>query len=603
MHQTLYIDVDEEVNSIISRIRKSLAKYNILVITHGALIVQSAVSLKLIKKEADSLGKKIMIVTKDELAASIAKKIGFAVRTSLDDLKELNAGEDVSPDKINSQALGGEKLSIRNSVSVVDTNRALNKNNRLGNLGSDSFVSLDKRMNTDIRSGVVNGKVENESIIEATEVEKVVNVINDTKTDFSIDEDESFRHLFSDAPRKEDINISADKNRNSGGGIFWVIFFALLILFFGVVAYFYLPKAEVVIFPKQEEQIFNLKMDVAEIPSVDSGDLINLKAQIIEDENVLSLSFPATGQKNSSSQKAKGKITIYNEFSETSQVLVSTTRLLSNEDKLFRLINTVTVPGMVIKDGVVEPGTAEAEIIADEAGESFNIKEADFKIPGFKGSAKYDKFYAKLAQETKGGGGGEGELKTVSGIDIEGAKIKTENELKNKLKEDIKNKLGNDNILLDDAISFEVMDYSVFPEEDSVTENFEYQVKIKIKALAFSNKELEQKISTVISNKLVQNNISLDIIKIDKEFSGANIDFSKKTIKTELKLKVNAKAKVDENKVANFLLGKNKSEISDIIDTFPEINKVEASISPSFISNNFPKYPSRINIRIEELNN
>jgi hypothetical protein len=44
------------------------------------------------------------------------------------------------------------------------------------------------------------------------------------------------------------------------------------------------------------------------------------------------------------------------------------------------------------------------------------------------------------------------------------------------------------------------------------------------------------------------------------------------------------------------LAGKNKNEMSGVISGYPEINKVEATISPNFISNSFPKYPSRIKV-------
>jgi hypothetical protein len=598
MHQTLYIDVDEEVNSIINRIRKSLAKYNILVITQGALIMQSTVSLKLIKKEADSLGKKIMIITKDELAASIAKKIGFAVKSSLDDLKDVASDNDVVLRSPSSQVKIENKIDNSRHTNIEGI---LNKNNRLGNLGSDSFVSRDKKFSGGHESVKDFQNTEKERYPEINKLENPVRVVNNNK-DSSLDEDESFKHLFNNSPKKESVpNKAIDKK--AGAGFFWFLVLILVILFLGIVGYFYLPKAEVVVFPKQEEQFLNLKLEVSENANMNVEGVINLKPRLIENENILSLSFPATGQKNSSSQKAKGKITIYNEFSETSQVLVSTTRFLSNGDKLFRLTNTVTVPGMVIKDGKVEPGIIEAEIIADEPGEAYNIKEADFKIPGFKGSSKYEKFYAKLNQETKGGGGGEGELKTVSGSDIESAKIKTENELKKQLKDKIKSNLAEGDNFLEEAVSFEVLDYSVFPEEDSVTENFEYQVKIKIKALAFSNKELDQKIDNFVRGKLSQKNISLEPITVNKEFSGMDIDFAKKTIKTEMKIKVNAKANIDKEKIKNYLVGKNKNEITDIIEVFPEINKIEAAINPSFISNSFPRYPSRIEIKIEELSN
>lgn len=595
MYQTLYIDADEEVNSIISRIRKSLAKYNILVVTHGALVMQSAVSLKLIKREAESLGKKVMIVTKDEQAASIAKKIGFLVKSSLEDLKGLDREGDVLSKKVLSN---NDNFSIKN-VSVDETRRALDKNNRLSSLGGESFFVGDgvSRGGTDLnnrgRVGIKNISVD-ESVNQ-------VKVTDNTQENFSTEDEEAFRNLFDGtSPKIDSSKKEISANKKNSNFIFWLIFLFLLLVILVAGAYLYLPSAKVTVFPKKSEELIVSKMEVLDNLSSGESGVIYLKPQVIESENVLSLSFPATGQKNSSNQKAKGKILIYNEFSETSQVLVATTRILSNEDKLFRLINTVTVPGMSVKNGTMEPGTAEADIIADESGEGYNIKEGEFKIPGFKGSSKYDKFYAKLVDETKGGGGGGGELKTVSGSDIESAKIKTENQLKEKLKEEIKSKLGKDNILFDNAISFEVVDFSVFPEEDSVTENFEYQVKIKIKGIAFSAEELDEKANELIKNKIAQRNISQKIVGFSKEYGNASVDFAKRTIKTELKIKAEIKSEVNGEKVANYLVGRDKDEIADIVDSFPEINKIEASISPDFISNSFPRYLSRIKVEIED---
>ena len=596
MYQTFYVDADEEVNSIIGRIRKSSAKYNILVITQRALIMQSVVSLKLIKREADKSDKKIIIVTKDERAEGVARKIGFIVKNSLEDLKgvigepsySIKQGQGPILDK-NEQAPNLKK----------ENNEILNKRMRLNNLGSESFFSESKAMN----QGSGDDKREIHARVEDALSEENIKIANKTKNGFSTEEESAYDDLFLSQPKSEN-KIKERSNVKGDLKFLWVFIFTILILLLGIGAYFYLPEAQVNIFPKQEEQAFNLKLEIAENGNagMNGADTINLKSIIIEDENVLSLSFPATGQKGSSSQKAKGKIMIYNEFSETSQVLVATTRFATNDEKIFRLINSVTVPGMTIKDGKNEPGMIEAEIIADEAGESFNIKEAEFKIVGFKGSDKYDKFYAKLTQETRGGGGDEdvNKLKTVSGSDIESAKIKVESQLKNQLKESIKNKLGADNILLDDALSFEVMDYSVFPQEDSVTENFEYQVKIKIKALSFSNKELDEKINSFIRNKLAQQNITMDIISVNKEYGRADIDFGKKTIKTELRIKVNSKADIDADRIAEYLVNKNKSEINEVLEDFPEIKKIEATINPNFISNKFPGYQSRIKVRIQD---
>jgi hypothetical protein len=51
----------------------------------------------------------------------------------------------------------------------------------------------------------------------------------------------------------------------------------------------------------------------------------------------------------------------------------------------------------------VQPGAIEAEVIADQAGSDFNIDPTDFKIPGFSGGPKFDKFYAKSSKSFSGG--------------------------------------------------------------------------------------------------------------------------------------------------------------------------------------------------------
>lgn len=595
MHQTFYIDVDEEVNSIITRIRKSSAKYNILVVTNRALIMQSAVSLKLIKREAERLDKRIIFVTKDERAMAVAKKIGFVVKNSLEELRGVVSDNDA---KMKSKPISLQENIPPKEEKILNNNRRV----RLDNLGAESFITPDRRVD-------LNSKKEEEKIQENPQTFKdeergAIEVIDKTQRGPSPQDEEIFNDFFSHS--SEDIKINEANNKTAKGGykFIWIFLSILFFLFLAIGAYFYLPEAQIKVFPKKEEKVFNIDLRVGENSQNSSSAEISilLKPIVFEEENLLALSFPATGQKSSSSQKAKGKITIFNEFSETSQVLVATTRFVSGEGKVFRLINSVTVPGMTIKDGQTEPGKIEAEIISDEAGEQYNIKEADFKIPGFEGSPKYDKFYAKLSEETKGGGDAEGAsgLRTVSSTDIENAKIKTENQLKNQLKEDIKKKAGEGNVILEDAFAFEVIDYSVFPEEDSVTENFEYQVKIKIKALAFSAEELEQKVNDYIIQKTLQEKNNMKTISSEKQYGRAEIDFGSKSIKTELKVKAVNQAEINEADLIAYLVNKNKSEVNSILEDFPGIKKIEFSIKPSFLSNKFPGYQSRIKLEIAD---
>ncbi|MEF3691858.1 MAG: hypothetical protein V3574_02245 [Candidatus Moraniibacteriota bacterium] len=594
MHQTFYIDVDEEVNSIITRIRKSSAKYNILVVTNRALIMQSAVSLKLIKREAERLDKRIIFVTKDERAMAVAKKIGFVVKNSLEELRGVISDNDLR--------LKSRPVSLRENISSGEEEK--NNNSRrvsLDNLGAESFITPDKRIDSNFKKEDIKSIPGNHQSFQ-DEKDKNVEVRDKTQRELSSRDEEIFDDFFSHSSEEEIIDKGNKKAERGGYKFIWIFLSILIFLLLAIGAYFYLPEARVKVFPKKEEKVFNIDLRVGENnkSSLNTEASILLKPIIFEEESLLSLSFPATGQKGSSSQKAKGKITIYNEFGETSQVLVATTRFVSGEGKVFRLINSVTVPGMTIKDGQNEPGKIEAEIIADEAGESYNLREAEFKIPGFEGSPKYDKFYARLSEETKGGGstGETSGLKTVSSTDIENAKIKTESQLKNQLKENIKQKAGEENVLLEDAFAFEVIDYSVFPGEDSVTENFEYQVKIKIKSLAFSAQELEQKVNDYINQKTLQESINMKTVSLEKQYGRAEIDFGSNSIKTELKIKTVNQAEVNEKDLIAYLVNKNKSEADAILEDFSGIKKVEFLIKPNFLSNKFPGYQSRIKVEI-----
>ncbi|MDH4330435.1 MAG: hypothetical protein OEV93_02690, partial [Candidatus Moranbacteria bacterium] len=93
MHQVFYIDLEEEVTSIIDRLRKSKSENNVFVIPIRALILGSVVSLKLIKKKAEEMQKNILVVTQDEQGRVLASKAGFETRDSLE-------GIDIHPENV-----------------------------------------------------------------------------------------------------------------------------------------------------------------------------------------------------------------------------------------------------------------------------------------------------------------------------------------------------------------------------------------------------------------------------------------------------------------------------------------------------------------------
>ncbi len=625
MPQTFYITADEEVNSVIGKLRKTPAKRNILVVAQRALILQSSVSLRLIKNEMDNLSKKVMIVTQDEQGLAMAKKIGFVVRKSIEGIK---TEEQMAVDKVTVPFVEKNAQVIKQNEGIVE--EISGKHNRLKNLGSGKFASVSgvvkrvadnnqnsqttriinkktkKERNTQRSNYGIDNNNNNNNNAETIKTEKRVgeNALNDALK-LRNEKEADFRDLFVD-PREDEI-IKKDKKGDTPvaektGKILWLFGFSIVVLLAGIAVYFLFPKATITIVPTEIQKNVNLTVRAEENMPADNenkdDDTINLVSGLIEKEETLSLTFKATGDKTSSNQKARGKIIIYNNFSETGQVLVATTRFLTDDNKLFRLIKTITVPGMTVENGKKKPGEIEVGVIADQAGEEYNIESATFTIPGFKGSPKYDKFSAKLNQPMKGGGADGGELRTVAKSDIEKAKKETEQKLKEQIREKMKEEIGKNNVLLTGAIEFKISDSAVFPEEGAVTDNFEYQIKIKAYGLYFSVEDLDKKINDYIDKNIAPQEYSTEVVSVEKKYDKPEVNFEDKTLQVYLNLNVLLRAKIDADKTKQELAGKGQRQIDAFISRHPEIQKIEAEISPPFFANKIPKYINRITVRI-----
>lgn len=88
MHQTFYIDIDEEITSIVEKLKKARAKEIIMVVPKRALLIQSIVNLRILKKEADEAGLQLMIVTQDKLGKILIEKAGILVQQKMDNIAD-----------------------------------------------------------------------------------------------------------------------------------------------------------------------------------------------------------------------------------------------------------------------------------------------------------------------------------------------------------------------------------------------------------------------------------------------------------------------------------------------------------------------------------
>ena len=240
-----------------------------------------------------------------------------------------------------------------------------------------------------------------------------------TKTDLD-DNNNDIETVFIKKPSKK-------KNKFSPRSL---LAFVIILLSISVIVFAFslsYSKAVVTITPK----IVNLNINGTYTAKKDSA--TDLSYEVLTAKSTATSTVPAI--KGPLLQtKSKGIATIFNK-NNLNQVLVAGTRISNTDGLVFRTTKTITVPAQK-----TNPGSIDVVVVADKAGANYNLKSIDtkydFKLPGYIGMEKYDKFYARLKTDTTGGFSGN---KITISEEVKNSAVKLmEESLKDKLLNKIK---------------------------------------------------------------------------------------------------------------------------------------------------------------------
>lgn len=654
MHQTFYIDIDEEITSIVDRLRKAKAREIIIVVPKRALLIQSIVNLKLLKKEADNLRKQVIIVTQDKLGKLLVEKTGIAVEQKLDDIegeeiavteerrplaveaentvpeennreRVVNIGsaeyfeepaeakdEFLSDAPANNFSIGGQKETekITNKELVADIGDSIKSKRSF--FGKSSSMDIVK--NVDIRQK--GEKDSRES--QAGEKEKPGRYAERKASETFFEKEQRpvsnrpakqadrVADFFSNNGAVENKRESSDYHRISLSGRFWKVFFWLgsgvFILALLAVAYLFLPKAEIKILAKTKvlSGDFQVKGDAAVNQADPANSAIPVKVVTVSSE--VTGNFSATGNKSASSQKAGGTITIYNEYSNSPQPLVATTRFQTSDGKIFRLVRGAVVPGTSNISGETKPGAIEAEVKADQPGDAYNIDPTTFTIPGFQGNGndKFAKIYAKSFKAMTGGKTSADVVATVTLTDTSNAKNSLAADIAKGAKQKLSEAAGAGAVILDDALNLGNVTYSFSNSEGEAVANFSGTAKASASALVFGQSDLSQ---TVI-NQLGKgaSDVPLSAITpetLQLEFGKADADFTKNTLLIRVHASEKVANSIDLENLKKGILGKNEDDFKAYLKAYPQIESAEINYWPSFLGGKIPAYASRVTITLD----
>lgn len=538
---TIYIDVDDDITTIINKLQSSPKKIVALVLPKRAAVFQSIVNMKLLKRTADNTKKHVVLITSEAALLPLAGAVGVRVAKTLQSKPFIP-----DPPNLDSQSSAEEVEKLDPDDKPLDPNTPVGELAGLEN--NDSAIEIDN-------SPKEADKPKEKPAKNAKKANKKIKIPNFDK----------FR-------TKAMLGV--------------LVFVALIGLWF--VAFRVLPKATVTL--KTDTSNISTNFDFTADLNASSLDEENLILPAIKKEfrNTDTEKVAATGEKDKGT-KASGVITLSVDCADGPVTVPSGTGV-STGNLTFITKNDTTIASF--------PDTSngcqfhrDVDVVAQNAGEQYNLSAGkSFSVSGFSS--------VSATNPAATSGGTSNIVKVVRQEDIDKAKDaiaeRAGDEAPGELKEDIQKAghmaleatlvAGDPTVSSTSKVGDEASDVTV----TSTTVYTMLGVKEEDLAKlieATAKQEIDESRQVIVDNGLSEATMQTE------SQNGNQAVISLQTI-------VVAGPDLDIESISQEIAGKKRGESQDLIKARPGIKDVEIAYSPFWVQSN-PSNPKKIDVVFE----
>lgn len=563
---TIYIDIDDEITTIIDKVRGSSGKILALVLPKRATTLQSIVNMKLLKRAADEGKKKLVLITTEAGLLPLAGAVGLHVAKTPTSRPEIPMAPE-APSDAEEQVDETADLMADDGPGAIDLASAANK--PVGELASAATMPMPTRPKPE--SGIETLELDNEEkpvAGAAAAAVKKPKPLKDKK--LKVPDFDRFRMML------------------FGGA---ALLIALIVFFWLAIGV--LPKATILI--QTNASNVNTNVDFALDTSASS---FNEKSKIVpakqvQTQKTLTGSAQATGQKNNG-DKAAGTVRMTarkcsgNLLVPPSNVPAGTGITANGKTYITQEVTSFG-PGTADGSCGVYNSSAKTNIIAQAAGTSSNASSnTDFKVPS----------RSDITSATGSASGGTDDIQTVvSQADIDSAKGKIASTDSSAAQDELKNQLE-DQGLYAIAATFNpgtpaTTNSSQVGDDASsvtVTQVYTYTMlganEAYIKTLV--NNDIKSQIDTeqqgILTSGITQASFKLK----EATTTGANLNIQ--TI-------AEVGPSIDKEQIAQNATGKKSSQIKDDLSSNPDVTDVTVKLSPFWVTK-APKNVKKITVTV-----
>ncbi|MDD5430849.1 MAG: hypothetical protein PHP03_01350 [Candidatus Pacebacteria bacterium] len=352
-----------------------------------------------------------------------------------------------------------------------------------------------------------------------------------------------------------------------------------------------LPRAIVKISAKTTDWTYKDSIVVDKAAKVDAASM-TIAGQVFKSEKNTEMKFPASGIKEVS-VKATGKITVYNSYSSKSQPLAKDTRFASPDGKIFHLVKAITIPGASISEGKIIPRSIEADVVADKAGEEYNIgPEKIFTIPGFKGTPKYQAFYGE--SKTAMSGGMVGKVSYPTAGELKTAKEQISKTLRDALDEEISSQITPEMKIIDGATSFNITEQNINEVADA-DKNFSIFEKAQLAVIVFNENDLK---NLLLDRASEESGEEYELKNYELGYGLARGDFQTGKLSFPVDFKAVMRRKIDAEGLKEDIAGLPDIDLRKKVFSVPGLENATVSLWPFWVTR-VPTNLGKIKIEVD----
>lgn len=359
----------------------------------------------------------------------------------------------------------------------------------------------------------------------------------------------------------------------------------LVVLIGGGVAWWSLPKAEVVVYvsPKKIEESFETRINSQNFGIADKSVDVTVRTSNQSAERTKS----ATGVQNVG-ERAKGQVEIRNGTSDDIELENGET-ITSSGDLTYTLDESVTVPAA---DSPSSPGTQSVGVTAGDIGSDYNLaKDEKFSVSGFSKSevdaVSLDDF----------SGGSSSTVSAVSQEDLDILHDDLLEELTDNAVEELQGQIGDNETLIEEAISVEIVSEEYDSEVGQEADNVRLSMEIEATAIGVNEEDLYSAVSELLEEKIPDGFVlRQDQLQFDFDVE-ANED---NELTGEVNITVNLLPQVDPDQIAKQIAGSYPQVAQQELKEIAGFAKVEITLNPSLPGRlgTLPNVPSNIDVQI-----